>query len=125
MKKPRRLFRSRRREADVVLVSEANGKNIILGDPDLSDLQGYSKEIHSRWLKAYKEGGVLNPIVVAVYKRSKLARERGLTEGSEFTFLAIDTHGRPSYFANVSEEVLLMGISTFGLGQRCPALGTP
>ena len=92
MKKPRRLFRSRRNEADVVLVSEANGRNIILGDPDLSDLQGYSKEIRSRWWKAYREEGVPNPIVVAVHKRSRLARERGLTEGSEFTFLAIDTH---------------------------------
>ena len=92
MKKPRRLFRSRRREADVVLVSEANGKNIILGGPDLSDLQGYSKEIRSRWWKAYREEGVPNPIVVAVHKRSRIARGRGLTEGSEFTFLAIDTH---------------------------------
>jgi len=125
MKKPRRLFRSRRNEADIVVVTEANGRNIILGDPDLSDLQGYSKEIRSRWWKAYREEGVSNPIVVAVHKRSTIACERGLTEGSEFTFLAIDTHGRPSYFANVSEEVLLMGISTFGLGQRCPALGTP
>ncbi len=92
MKKPRRIFRSRRRESDVVVVSEANGTNIILGDPDLSDLQGYSKEIRSRWWKAYKEEGVLNPIVVAIHKRSKLAHERGLTKGSEFTFLAIDTH---------------------------------
>ena len=92
MKKPRRLFRSRQRAADVVVFAESSGKNIILGDPVLSDLQGYSKEIRSRWWKAYREEGVLNPIVVAVHKRSRIARERGLTEASDFTFLAIDTH---------------------------------
>jgi hypothetical protein len=81
MKKPRRL-----------LVAENQGKNIILTDPDLSDLQGYSKEIRSRWWKAYKEEGIKNPIVVAVHKRSKLARDRGLTEGPDFTFLALDTN---------------------------------
>jgi hypothetical protein len=43
MKKPRRLFRNRRQEADVVIVAEDHGRNVILGDPDL-DLQGYSKE---------------------------------------------------------------------------------
>jgi hypothetical protein len=92
MKTPRRLFRSRRQEADVVFVTETNETNVILGDPDLSDLQGYLKEIRSRWWKAYREEGIKNPIVVAVHKRSRLALERGLTEGSDFTFLALDTH---------------------------------
>jgi hypothetical protein len=96
MKKPRRLFRNRQREADVLIVAEDQERNIILGDPDLADLQGYSKAIRSRWWKAYKEEGIRNPIVVAVPKRSKLARDRGLTEGPDFTFLAVGTHDAAS-----------------------------
>jgi hypothetical protein len=92
MKKPRRLFRKRQQEADVLLVAEGQGRNIILGDPDLADLQGYSRAIRSRWWKAYREEGIKNPIVVAVHKRSRLGRERGLTEGPDFSFLAVDTH---------------------------------
>ena len=44
MRNPRRLFRSRRNEADIVVVTEANGRNMILGEPDLPNLQGYSEE---------------------------------------------------------------------------------
>jgi hypothetical protein len=74
-----------------VIVAEDQERNIILGDPDISDLQGYSKEIRSRWWKAYAEEGIKNPIVIAVHKRSRIARDRGLTEASDFTFLAVDT----------------------------------
>jgi hypothetical protein len=92
MKLPRRLFPNRLQNPDVVIVSESHGANIILGDPDLTDLQGYSKDIRSRWWIAYREEGIKNPIVVAVHKRSRLARERCLTGGADFTFLALDTH---------------------------------
>lgn len=90
MRKPRRLFRSRRNEADIVVVTEANGRNMILGDPDLPNLQGYSKETVTV-VESLREEGVPNPIMVAVHKRSRIACERGLTEGSEFGFLALDT----------------------------------
>lgn len=92
MKKPRRQFRRRRQESDVLVVAEDHGTNFILGDPDLADLQGYLKAVRSCWWDAYRKGGIKNPIVVAVHKRSKLARERGLTDGPDFTFLAVDTH---------------------------------
>lgn len=55
---------------------------------DVSDLQGYHREIRGRWWLAYREG-IENPIVVAVHKRSRLARERGLTDGEDFAFLAL------------------------------------
>jgi hypothetical protein len=97
MRKPRRLFRNRRREWDVVVVAQDQERPMILGDPDLSDLQGYSKAIRCCWWKAYGEEGIKNPIVVAVHKRSKLARDRELTEGSDFTFFAVDTQDAANY----------------------------
>ncbi len=97
MKKPRRLFRNRHQDWDVVVVAEDQDKPIILSDPDLSDLQGCSKEIRSRWWKAYIEEGIKNPIVVAVHKRSRLARERGVEQAADFDFLAVDTQDAPNF----------------------------
>lgn len=86
---PKRMFKRPEREHDVIIAAEDAGRNIILGDPDVSDLQGYNRQIRSRWWRAYREEGVENPIVVAIHKRSRLARDRGLTEGDDFTFLAV------------------------------------
>jgi hypothetical protein len=91
MKAPRRIFRKRKTECDVLITPEDHGRNIILGDPDLADLQGYGRPIRRRWWRAYRAEQIENPIVVAVHKRSRLARERGLTEGEDFTFLAVST----------------------------------
>lgn len=90
-KRPKRMFR-RRADHDVLIAPEGRGTNIILGDPDLEDLRGYNRPIRSRWWAAYHDEGIPNPIVVAAHRRSRLARERGLTDGAEFQFLALDMH---------------------------------
>ena len=81
--------RQQQQDADVILVAESEGKNLIFGDPDLADLQGYSREMRSTWWTAYHQG-MPNPHVVAIHKRSQLARDRGLTDGPDFTFIAVE-----------------------------------
>jgi hypothetical protein len=89
MKAPKRLFRQKQHDHDVI-ITPSRGKNFILGDPDLADLQGYIGEIRNCWWRAYREG-IENPVVVAAHKKSRLAVERGLAGKGDFTFLAIST----------------------------------
>ena len=89
MQAPKRLLRKKRQDHDVIIAS-GRGKNIILGDPDLSDLQGYLGEIRNCWWRAYREG-IENPVVVAAHRGSRLAMERGLAGAADFTFLAISS----------------------------------
>lgn len=71
------------------IVAEDQGKPRIAGDPDLTHLQGYGREIRRTWWDAYLQG-VPNPYVMVIHKNSLVARQKGLASGViEFWFTAI------------------------------------